>query len=135
MAFKQDMQALAVDLMYNVFGSQGDVTKYITLSKPALDNYDEFTDTLVQGDPITQTVRGVWGPLTKDATQGQTSYDAVKFNDMKFSCPFVKLEWIPTADVDTAIAPNGDVYLINKITIGASESVVKMELRRLKGND
>ncbi len=128
--FKSDMQAMAVNLIDNVFGATGQVSQKVIITHPIVSMYDEATD-VTYTDSISQEMYGVVGPWTKNALAAQNGI-TVKTNDLSLKVAFLNLEFKPTADVDVVTLINNDQYLIMFTRTDAAEACMTMMLRRLK---
>lgn len=138
MSFKTDMQAMAQDLIDVVFGSEGEVSKFVTVMRTTLQSIDEETDTLISSEE-SQLLQGILGPWDKDgsaAIYSQTSTTTsgqIKINDLSLKVAYLDLEWIPTADKDTVMDELGNIFLIISTKVDAADAVMTMQLRRIKG--
>lgn len=134
MSFKTEMQAMASELINDVFGitEDGDVSKLVTVMREIYDNIDEATDT-VYSSTQSFMVYGILGPWEKDAVNSQTS-DDIKTNDQKLVVAYTDMLWVPTADKDTvSINDTNEIYLITFVQIDAADATMKLQLRRIKG--
>lgn len=131
MTFKTDMQAMAVNMINTVFGTEGNVSKTVTIMHPTLTTIDETTDEMITGE-TSFMINGILGPWVKDAIASQTS-DSVKTNDQMLKVAYTDLIFLPTVDVDTVSLDDGSVYLITLTKVDAADAVMTMQLRRIKG--
>jgi hypothetical protein len=132
MNFKTDMQAMAVDLINRVFGSEGGVSLLVTIKHPILANIDEITGKMYHLTDEFE-ILGIVGPWEQDAVNPQVSEAAIKVNDLKLIVPFTEMPWMPTADLDSVWTPDGSRYNIISITTDAAFACSTMQLRKLKG--
>lgn len=131
MSFKTDMQAMAADMINTVFGTEGNVSKTVTIMHPVLTTIDETTDEMITGEE-SFLVNGILGPWVKDAIASQVG-DAIKTNDQMLKVAYTDLMFLPTVDVDTVSLADGSVYLITLTKVDAADAVMTMQLRRIKG--
>ncbi len=137
MSFKTEMQEMAVELIDEVFGTDGEISQTVTIMRPELSNIDVSSDTLYTNYE-SFTIKGVLGPWKQDSSKTlqsnrNTETDKVKTDDRRLTVAYTNLQFLPSEEVDTVQLTDGSIYLIISTSADAAQAVMSMQLRKLSG--
>ena len=130
MTFKSEMQAMAAELIETVFGSEGDVSRPVTLMNPTLAGYDPVVDQEITGIEDSLIIVGLLGPFVARTSQTLTS-DDVAFADHRLKVAYTSLGTFEVKPKTTTVRDGSDVYLVIDSRTDTAQAVTTLILKRI----